>query len=74
MSVSRPSAGAVLLGLIPFAGMCFSVCFWDRIDPMYFGIPFNLLWLLGWVLISVLCLWGAYWLEARRHKTRSSAE
>jgi len=68
MDVKKPSASAVLLGLIPFAGMCFSVSFWDRIEPMLFGMPFNLFWLICWIVLSSSCLWAAYKLETARDK------
>jgi hypothetical protein len=35
--VKRPSLGALLLGLIPFVAVCFSVSLWDRIEPMVLG-------------------------------------
>ena len=66
--VNRPSAGALLLGLIPFAGMCFSVSFWDRLEPMVIGIPFNMFWLISWIVLSTLCLWAAYRIETRRRE------
>jgi Protein of unknown function (DUF3311) len=72
--VNKPSAGALLLGLIPFAAMCFSVALWDRIDPMLFGIPFNLFWLISWITLSPLCMWLAYRLDASRDKQGSSTE
>ena len=62
----RPSFGALLLGLIPFAGACFTVPLWDRINPMVLGIPFNLFWLMLWIVFTPLCMWGAYRLEAPR--------
>lgn len=62
----RPSYGAILLALIPFAAVCFSVALWDRVYPMVLGIPFNLFWLIAWVLLTPLCMWGAYRLEASR--------
>jgi hypothetical protein len=65
-AVKRPSWGALLLGLIPFAAMCFSVPLWDRVDPLVLGIPFNLFWLLAWIGLTSLCMWAAYRLEARR--------
>lgn len=68
MIVKTPSLGALLLGLIPFAAMCFSVSFWDRIDPMLFGIPFNLFWLISWIALSSLCMWCAYQVETARSK------
>ena len=66
--VDRPSGGALLLGFIPFAGMCFSVSFWDRIEPMIIGIPFNMFWLISWIVLSSLCLWAAYGIETRRRE------
>jgi len=66
----RPSAGALLLGLIPFVAICFSVTLWDRIAPRVFGLPFNLAWLLAWIFASSGCLWLAYRLEQRQTASR----
>jgi Protein of unknown function (DUF3311) len=66
--VKKPSLLAVLLALIPFVAVCFSVALWDRIDPMVLGIPFNLAWLILWTALSSLCLWAAYRVEARREQ------
>jgi hypothetical protein len=68
MSLKKPSPAALLLGLIPFAAMCFSVALWDRLDPMIFGIPFNLIWLICWIVLSTLCMWVAYRVETGRDK------
>ena len=48
--------------------MCFSVALWDRVDPMFLGLPFNLFWLISWIVFSTLCMWAAYRIEAARHK------
>lgn len=64
--MKRPSLGAILLGLIPFAATCFSVALWDRVDPVVFGLPFNFFWLISWLLLTPLCMWGAYRLEVPR--------
>lgn len=66
--MKRPSLRAILLALIPFVAMCFSVPLWDRVDPMLFGIPFNMFWLISWIVFSTLCMWDAYRLEAARDK------
>ncbi len=66
--VKKPSLGALLLALIPFAAMCFSVALWDRVDPMILGVPFNLFWLICWIVLSTLCMWAAYRVEAARDK------
>jgi hypothetical protein len=61
--VKRPSVTALLLGLIPFAAMCFSVPLWDRVHPMILGLPFNLFWLLAWIVLTPVCLRVAYLVE-----------
>ena len=61
--MKRPSLGAILLGLVPFAAVCFSVSLWDRVYPMILGLPFNFFWLISWLLLTPLCMWGAYRLE-----------
>ncbi len=62
-----------MLALIPFAAMCFSVTLWDRVEPMLLGIPFNLLWLICWIVFTTLCMWMAYRLETGRHKQDDSS-
>jgi uncharacterized protein DUF3311 len=69
--VRKPSLGAVLLGLIPFIAMCFSVSLWDRVEPMIFGLPFNLFWLVAWIVLSSLCMWAAYRVEVARDRKDS---
>ena len=64
--VQRPRAVTVLLALIPFVAMCFSVPLWDRINPILLGLPFNLLWLIVWIPLSSLCLWCAARIESAR--------
>jgi uncharacterized protein DUF3311 len=62
----RPSPLALVLGFVPFLGVCFSVALWDRVDPMILGLPFNLAWLLCWIVLSTLCMRAAYLVEAAR--------
>jgi Protein of unknown function (DUF3311) len=72
--VKKPSLLALLLASIPFVAMCFSVALWDRIDPMILGVPFNLTWLVCWIVFSSLCLWAAYRVETARIKKDSGAQ
>jgi len=62
----RPSTAAIALALIPFTAMCFSVSLWDRVEPMVFGLPFNLAWLIAWIVLTPLCMATAYRIEAAR--------
>jgi hypothetical protein len=64
--MKKPSARVLLLSLIPFATMCFSVSLWDRVYPMVFGIPFNLFWLISWIPMSAVCMYAAYRIETAR--------
>jgi ABC-type amino acid transport system permease subunit len=66
--VKKPSALTLLLALIPFIAMCFSVAYWDRIDPMLFGLPFNLFWLISWIILSSVCMAAAYRIETARDR------
>jgi hypothetical protein len=70
--VKKPSIAALLLALIPFTAMCFSVSLWDRVDPMLFGLPFNLFGLICWILLSSACMWCAYRVEAARSRDGGS--
>jgi len=64
--VKKPSLGALLIALIPFSAICFSVSLWDRIYPTVFGLPFNFFWLISWLFLTPLCMWGAYRMETSR--------
>ncbi len=61
-------AAAVFLGALPFAAMCFSVPLWDRIYPMVLGLPFNLFWLICWVVLTSGCMALSYALHVRRER------
>jgi Protein of unknown function (DUF3311) len=65
--VKPPRLPSLLLALIPFAAMCFSVSLWDRIYPIVLGMPFNIFWLTLWIVLTPLCMWGAYRLETPRN-------
>jgi hypothetical protein len=64
--LKRPSIVSVLLALVPFAAMCFSVGLWDRITPRVFGLPFNLFWLMAWMILTPGVLALVYRLERNR--------
>lgn len=66
--VKKPSAGALVLGVVPFVAMCLSVSLWDRIYPMVFGLPFNLAWLIAWIGLSSVCMLAAYRVETARDR------
>ena len=57
---ARRGWAVLTLALIPFVAIGFSVGLWDRIDPMVFGLPFNFFWLIAWMVLTPICLWGTY--------------
>jgi len=69
----RPSWLAVALGLIPFVAICFTVSLWDRVRPVVAGLPFNVFWLMLWMVLTPACLWGAYRFERRAAEERPEA-
>ena len=68
----RPALRSVALALIPCVAVCFTVPLWDRVTPLVLGLPFNLFWLIGWVVLTPLFVWGAYRIEAPRHRPDGS--
>lgn len=66
MSPEKPSTRALLIALIPFVAMCFTVPLWDRVEPMLLGLPFNLFWLIAWIVLSSLCMGIVYRVESAR--------
>ena len=69
-----PSIWSIVLALIPFTAICFSVSLWDHIYPFVFGLPFNLAWLLGCILASPVFMWFAYRIENNRGDKRDTDE
>ena len=51
---------SLILTAIPFIAVCFAVPLWDRVYPLVFGLPFNLFWLIAWIPLTSLCMWGVY--------------
>jgi hypothetical protein len=33
---------------------------------MLLGLPFNMIWLITWIVLSSLCMWGVYRIESAR--------
>jgi hypothetical protein len=64
--LKKPSLRAVVVALIPFCAMCFSVSAWDRVYPMVLGLPFNFFWLLSWIVLTSVCMWVVYRIESPR--------
>ncbi|PYV16687.1 MAG: hypothetical protein DMG21_10890 [Acidobacteria bacterium] len=67
----KPPFISLLFALIPFTAICFSAPLWDRIDPKVLGLPFNLFWLISWVILTPVSMAFAYLADRRRAASRS---
>jgi hypothetical protein len=52
-----------LLSLVPCIGLLVGVVFANRVEPLVFGLPFLLAWVVAWVFISVAVMACVYWLD-----------
>ncbi len=66
LAIRKPSLKALLVALIPFVAMCFSIPLWDRVYPFIFGLPFSIFWIVAWILITPLFMSVAYRIETAR--------
>ena len=55
----------VLLAAIPVAALTFAVPLVNRVEPRIAGLPFVLLWIVAWVLVTPAFLWGVGRVERR---------
>lgn len=64
--IKRPLLGSMLLAVVPFGGLCFSVPLWDRVTPRILGLPFNIFWILAWLALTPALMGIIYRMEKRR--------
>ncbi len=69
----KPSLKSILIGLIPFVAMCFTVFLWDQVRPFVLGLPFNIFWIILWILITPIIMSFAYRLERARINAQDSS-
>ncbi len=60
---------ALLLGLIPFLVLVGALPLVNRLYPVILGLPFLLFWILLWIALTPLILFGAYKVEQRFNRT-----
>lgn len=55
----------VVLAVIPAVMLTFAVPLANRVEPRLFGLPFLLVWITGWVVVTPLFLYGVERLRPR---------
>ena len=62
-----------LLSLVPFLGLLVGVVFANRVEPLVFGLPFLLAWVVAWVFISVAVMACVYRLDPDNRRADDDA-
>ncbi len=55
----------LLLAAIPITALTLAVPFVNRLEPRIFGLPFVLAWIMTWVALAPLFVWGIGRVERR---------
>jgi hypothetical protein len=63
-----------LLSLLPFLGLLVGVVFANRVEPLVFGLPFLLAWVVAWVFISVAVMACVYLLDPANRRDDGAAD
>ncbi|RKP50897.1 DUF3311 domain-containing protein [Trinickia fusca] len=64
-----------LLAALPFIGILLGVPFVNRVEPLIFGMPLVLAWIVLWVVLSAAIMALVYWLDpANRPSAQPSQE
>jgi hypothetical protein len=48
--------GARWLAIVPFIGILIGTAFVNQVEPLIFGLPFVLAWIVGWVILGAAIL------------------
>ena len=51
----------LVLALIPVLALTVGIPFANHVEPRVFGLPFLLAWIVGWLLLTPVCMALAAW-------------
>jgi 1-acyl-sn-glycerol-3-phosphate acyltransferase len=63
--MGRGTKRALLFGAVPFLTLVLALPFVNRVEPLVFGLPFVLFWILLWVALTPVALFLAYRVEKK---------
>lgn len=46
-----------LIALVPAVALVGAPWFANRVEPIVFGMPFLLAWIVGWILVTSVCMY-----------------
>ena len=64
----RRRGPAVLIALVPVLALTLAIPLVNRQEPRVFGLPFLLAWIVGWILLTPLCMAVVYRLDHPRDR------
>ncbi|WP_158816759.1 DUF3311 domain-containing protein [Methylocapsa sp. S129] len=62
------------LAILPFLGMLIGTAFVNNVEPLVFGMPFVLAWIVGWVVLSSVIMAIVYACDPANAKADESDE
>ncbi|HZZ13137.1 MAG TPA: DUF3311 domain-containing protein [Paraburkholderia sp.] len=63
-----------VLAALPFIGILLGVPFVNRVEPLVFGMPFVLAWIVMWVVLSSVIMGIIYRLDTTNREIAVDAE
>lgn len=51
------------LAVLPFLGILVGVPFFNRVEPLIFGLPLLLAWVVLWILLTAVIMAIIYWFD-----------
>jgi xanthosine utilization system XapX-like protein len=51
------------LAVLPFLGILVGTAFVNSVEPLTFGMPLVLAWIVAWVVIGAVIMAAIYWLD-----------
>jgi xanthosine utilization system XapX-like protein len=56
------------LAVLPFLGILIGTAFFNTVEPLIFGIPFVLAWIVGWVVLTSVVMAIVYFFDPANAK------
>jgi xanthosine utilization system XapX-like protein len=63
--------GVRWLAVLPFVGILVGTAFVNRVEPLVFGMPLVLAWIVGWVVAGAVLMAIIYALDPANAKTEA---
>jgi xanthosine utilization system XapX-like protein len=62
------------LAVLPFIGILIGTAFVNRVEPLVFGMPLALSWIVGWVVLGAIIMAIIYVLDPANARSEADGE